>query len=57
MLPVPAAWLDSSLELRSFAGALDPAGQSSSVGLDLAPLLPLAPVHLKAVRAPAATSR
>jgi hypothetical protein len=50
LLPVSAAWLDTTLTVRFFAGARDAVGQVADVALDLAPLLPLAPVHLKGVR-------
>ena len=50
LLPVPPAWLGTTAELRSFAGPADASGALADVAIDLAPALPLAPVHLAAVR-------
>jgi len=50
-LPVPASWLGTTAELRSFAGPADASGELAEVALDVAPILPLAPVHLGAIRA------
>ena len=49
-LPVPNDWLDAEVGLRSFAGSADPVGTLSNVTIGLDPILPLAPVHLSAVR-------
>ncbi|MGN6156592.1 MAG: GTA baseplate fiber-binding domain-containing protein, partial [Devosia sp.] len=49
-LPVQGAWLGTTAELRSFAGPADASGQLAAVEIGLDPLLPLAPVHLRAVR-------
>lgn len=51
-LPVPVAWLGTERSFRAYAGARDEAGQGLAVMLDLAPSLPLAPVHLVAERLP-----
>jgi hypothetical protein len=51
MLPVPIAWLGGDVDLRVFAGPSDGVGQVVPVDFGLDPVLPLAPVHLKAVRA------
>ena len=50
LLPVPAAWLETTAELRSFAGPADAAGTLAEVPIGLGPMQPLAPVHLKAER-------
>lgn len=49
-VPVSAAWLDTSVELRSFAGPFDAEGEVSTALIDLDAILPLAPVHLSATR-------
>jgi hypothetical protein len=49
-LDVPNAWLGATAELRSYGGAADPTGTLSDVPIGLGPILPLAPVHLRAVR-------
>ena len=46
-VPVSAAWLDTSVELRSFAGPSDAEGEVSTALIDLDAILPLAPVHLQ----------
>ena len=51
-LPVPAAWLGTERSLRAYAGGGDEEGQGVMLALDLAPSLPLAPVHLLAERLP-----
>ncbi len=50
VLPVPGAWLGAEVALRSFAGPADAAGQVAEVTIGLDPVLPLAPVHVAAVR-------
>jgi hypothetical protein len=50
LVPAPARWLDTELALRTFAGGFDATGTVSSVTVGLGPMLPLAPVHLRAVR-------
>lgn len=50
MSPVPAAWLGEEVALRAYAGAADPTGTPFTADLGLAPILPLAPVHLRARR-------
>jgi hypothetical protein len=50
--PVPVDWLGETLPLRSYAGSSDPSGTAFSASIDLPPALPLAPVHLSAVRDP-----
>jgi hypothetical protein len=52
LAPVPAAWLGDAVTLRAYAGAADPTGTTFAADLDLGPVLPLAPVHLAAGRAP-----
>jgi chitodextrinase len=47
---VSAAWLGGSVELTAFAGAADATGAEVAAELGLDPLLPLAPVHLRAAR-------
>jgi hypothetical protein len=49
-LAVSPAWLDTTLPLRSYAGVGDATGFDDLVVIDLAPMLPLAPVHLMAER-------
>src|SRR5690606_7704246 len=48
--PLPAEWLGQTLALRAFAGRGDAIGQPFTAATVLAPLLPLAPVHLRARR-------
>lgn len=48
--PVPTAWLGTARSLRAYAGTADEVGQDLVLDLDLAPSLPLAPVHLIAER-------
>ncbi len=50
LLPIPGAWLGTTAELRSFAGPADAQGELELVPIGLGPVLPLAPVHLRAVR-------
>jgi hypothetical protein len=50
--PVPVDWLGETLPLRSYAGSTDPTGTELSASIDLPPALPLAPVHLSAIRDP-----
>jgi hypothetical protein len=50
LLTVPAAWLDTTVELRSYAGTTDADGSLADVEIDLDPVLPLPPVHLTAAR-------
>ncbi|MDP1730725.1 MAG: glycoside hydrolase/phage tail family protein [Devosia sp.] len=50
LLPVPPQWLGEARSLRAYAGRADPAGTVFPADLDLAPMLPLAPVHLRAKR-------
>jgi hypothetical protein len=47
---VPTDWLGQTLELRAYAGRTDAVGAAFSASVDLAPALPLAPVHLAATR-------
>jgi hypothetical protein len=47
---VPAGWLGETIALRAYAGAGDPDGSLFGADLGLGPILPLAPVHLRAVR-------
>ena len=47
---VPATWLGSAVGLRAYAGSADPMGTAFEADLALDPVLPLAPVHLRAVR-------
>jgi hypothetical protein len=49
---VAADWLGDSLVLRAYAGATDPTGVPFTATIGLDPVLPLAPVHLSAARAP-----
>jgi len=51
VVPVDAAWLNTTLDLRAFAGRSDLTGQALAVPLTLAPVLPLAPVEPVASRA------
>jgi hypothetical protein len=46
---VDAAWLGATPELRCFAGAADGVGTLVDASIDVAAVLPLAPVHLNAV--------
>ena len=50
LVPVQAAWLDATLQLRSYAGATDADGTVASVTIGLGPVVPLAPVHLASAR-------
>ena len=50
VLPVEPDWLGGELALRAFAGRLDAVGTAFAAELTLAPVLPLPPVHLRAVR-------
>ncbi|WP_423068486.1 baseplate multidomain protein megatron [Devosia sp. CN2-171] len=50
LLPVEADWLGGELTLRAFAGRLDGTGAAVAATLSLGPVLPLPPVHLRAVR-------
>jgi len=49
---VPVDWLGTSLTLRAYAGRADPTGRPFAANIDLAPALPLPPVHLSATRDP-----
>jgi len=49
-LAVPGAHLGETIVLRVYAGPDDVVGQALTANLELGPLLPLAPVHPKAVR-------
>jgi hypothetical protein len=48
MEPVDPAWLGATAELLCFAGSTDAMGVTAQVELGLTPILPLAPVHLRA---------
>jgi hypothetical protein len=50
LLPVPSAWLDTTVGLRSYAGSADADGTLSDVDIGLGPVKPLPPVHLAAAR-------
>jgi hypothetical protein len=50
LVPVPPQWLGETRMLRAYAGRTDPAGIAFPADLDLAPMLPLPPVHLRAER-------
>lgn len=50
LLPVEADWLGGELALRAFAGRLDGTGAAMAATVSLAPVLPLPPAHLRAVR-------
>lgn len=50
LLPVPGGWLGAELDLRAFAGRHDETGEVFAADIGLAPVLPLAPVHLRAER-------
>ena len=50
---VPVDWLGNTVTLRAYAGRTDPVGATFSAVIDLAPELPLPPVHLSALRDPA----
>lgn len=50
LIPVPPQWLGETRALRAYAGRADPTGIGFTADLDLAPVLPLAPVHLSAER-------
>lgn len=49
-LDVPATWLGDTVELRAYAGSSDPDGTLVEAEIGLGPILPLAPVHLSAIR-------
>lgn len=49
-VPVEADWLGGELDLRAFAGRHDGTGAAVTATLSLASVLPLPPVHLRAVR-------
>jgi hypothetical protein len=51
--PVPIDWLGATLALHAFGGRADPTGTPLTAAIELAPALPLAPVHLAARRDPA----
>ncbi len=48
---VPGAWLGGTVDLRAFAGSTNVIGTDFEADLGLGPVLPLAPVHLRAERA------
>lgn len=50
LVPVEADWLGGELALRAYAGRHDGAGAAVTATLSLASVLPLPPVHLRAVR-------
>ncbi|MGV3490136.1 MAG: baseplate multidomain protein megatron [Devosia sp.] len=50
VLPVEPDWLGDELALRAFAGRFDGTGTPFAAMLTLAPVLPLSPVHLRALR-------
>jgi len=49
-VPVDGAWLDTTMNLRAFAGRSDVTGQALAVEIGLGPVLPLAPTNLVATR-------
>ncbi|MEQ1902184.1 MAG: hypothetical protein ABL866_15800 [Devosia sp.] len=51
-LTPPSAWIGTTPSLRAYAGPSDATGAALSPSISLAPLLPLAPVHLRANRGP-----
>jgi len=50
MLAAPAAWLGTTVDVRSFAGSLDAEGALQELEISLDPALPLSPCHLTATR-------
>jgi hypothetical protein len=52
VLPVEADWLGGTLALQAFAGRHDATGTAFAATLGLGPVLPLPPVHLRALRGP-----
>ena len=50
LVPVPPQWLGETRTLRAYAGRSDPTGTTVAADLDLGPVLPLPPVHLRAER-------
>jgi hypothetical protein len=50
MLPVEQAWLGEVRDFRVYAGAADVEGVALPVATEVAPALPLAPVHLRSAR-------
>jgi hypothetical protein len=50
VLPVPAEWLGSTVDLRVYGGSTDLTGVVQAVSLGTEPMLPLPPCHLRAVR-------
>ena len=50
LLPVPAGWLGTTVDVRSFAGRADAEGTLSEIEISIDPVLPLAPCHLTATR-------
>ncbi|SFZ85869.1 Putative phage tail protein [Devosia enhydra] len=53
LLPMPIGWLGGSADLLAFAGPGDLDGTALDLNAGLGPALPLAPVHLSAIRDPA----
>jgi hypothetical protein len=51
LVPVPLQWLGETRSLRAYAGRADAVGAAFAADLGLAPILPLAPVHLTGARA------
>lgn len=49
--PLPAEWLGTTVPLRGYAGRADEEGMPFTATVGLGPVLPLAPVHLRAERA------
>ncbi len=50
VLPVEPGWVGDMLALRAFAGRRDAEGTAFAAEVELGPLVPLAPGHLRAVR-------
>ena len=50
VLPVEPGWAGDTLALRAFAGRRDAEGTAFAAEVELGPLVPLAPGHLRAVR-------
>jgi hypothetical protein len=51
LIAVPGGWVGSTVDIRSYAGRADAEGTLNEIEISLDPILPLAPCHLRALRA------